>query len=267
MSGTSLDGVDVALIETDGERVSPRSVRRAIVAYPDEERALLRQALAEARSLTDRDARPGVVGEAERAGDHAACRGGRRVSAPHNGIAPTASTSSAFTARPCCTGPSDKLTIQIGDGAALAESHRHSGGATISARPMSRPAGRARRWCRSITARWPPVAGRGRIRSRCSISAASPTSPIIDGDRRPDRLRHRAGQCADRRLHAARARASARREGRAAAQGASMTAAIARAAGAFRSLRCSRRNRSTATISRVARLACATCTPATAPRR
>jgi len=63
MSGTSLDGVDAAVIET-GERIlsfGPISYR----PYKDEERALLRQALAKAVDLTDRHARPGVIGDAE----------------------------------------------------------------------------------------------------------------------------------------------------------------------------------------------------------
>src|SRR5437868_15528052 len=66
MSGTSLDGVDVALIETDGKRVGsfgPSGYR----AYSEGERGLLRQALAEAVNLSQRDARPGVLREAERA--------------------------------------------------------------------------------------------------------------------------------------------------------------------------------------------------------
>jgi anhydro-N-acetylmuramic acid kinase len=52
MSGTSFDGVDVALIETDGERIDalgPVGYR----AYTDDERALLRQALADVASLAD----------------------------------------------------------------------------------------------------------------------------------------------------------------------------------------------------------------------
>src|SRR5437899_422082 len=64
MSGTSLDGVDVALIESDGERVTrfgPTGYR----PYAESERALLRQALAEGALLTDRWRRPGILAEAE----------------------------------------------------------------------------------------------------------------------------------------------------------------------------------------------------------
>ena len=58
MSGTSLDGVDVALIDTDGERLvtlGPTGYR----AYSDAERDLLRGALADAASLVERTGRPG----------------------------------------------------------------------------------------------------------------------------------------------------------------------------------------------------------------
>src|SRR5215210_8837069 len=64
MSGTSLDGVDVALLETDGERIQsfgPTFYR----AYRKPERELLRQALAAGASLTDRTSRGSVLTQAE----------------------------------------------------------------------------------------------------------------------------------------------------------------------------------------------------------
>jgi len=64
MSGTSLDGVDIALIETDGhaiQRFGPVGER----PFTAGERALLRGALVDAQALTDRHARPGRLAEAE----------------------------------------------------------------------------------------------------------------------------------------------------------------------------------------------------------
>jgi len=64
MSGTSLDGVDIALIETDGravQRFGPVAER----PFTPQERALLRAALADAEALADRHARPGRLAEAE----------------------------------------------------------------------------------------------------------------------------------------------------------------------------------------------------------
>ncbi len=61
MSGTSQDGVDVALIDTDGE--TDRAVRRDRLSalYGKAERTLLRGATAAAANLTDRTARPAIV--------------------------------------------------------------------------------------------------------------------------------------------------------------------------------------------------------------
>ncbi len=73
--------------------------------------------------------------------------------------------------------PAARLTVQIGDGAALARRLGHDRWFMISAPPMSPPAGRARRWCRCFIRRWRAISP-GRIRSPCSMSAASPTSPL-----------------------------------------------------------------------------------------
>ncbi|HEX2353039.1 MAG TPA: anhydro-N-acetylmuramic acid kinase, partial [Xanthobacteraceae bacterium] len=64
MSGTSYDGVDVALIETDGEeigRLGPTGYR----PYSDRERDVVRRAIAVAANLTDRKARPAMLAAAE----------------------------------------------------------------------------------------------------------------------------------------------------------------------------------------------------------
>ena len=64
MSGTSQDGVDVALIDTDGETIGQFGAT-AFRPYTKAERTLLRQATAAAANLTEREARPYVVAKAE----------------------------------------------------------------------------------------------------------------------------------------------------------------------------------------------------------
>jgi anhydro-N-acetylmuramic acid kinase len=118
MSGTSLDGVDVALIETDGERVAafgPTGYR----PYAPAERDVLRRALAEAGRLVDRNARPGVLEQAE-----------ILVTAAHADavatflrdfrISPQSIDVVAFHGQTVLHRPAQRLTVQLGDGAALA---------------------------------------------------------------------------------------------------------------------------------------------------
>src|SRR5580700_5826530 len=119
MSGTSLDGVDVALIETDGKRVKafgPSGYR----AYTDKERGLLRQALAEATHLPQRDARPGILREAERAVTIAHAEAVAAFNAQHR-IGAEDIDIVGFHGQTVLHRPEKRLTVQIGDAAALAK--------------------------------------------------------------------------------------------------------------------------------------------------
>lgn len=118
MSGTSLDGVDVALIETDGKQVrgfGPTGYR----PYTDGERGLLRQALTEAVHLSQRDARPGILRETEQAITLAHAEAVRAFIA-QNRITPEDIDIVGFHGQTVLHRPERKLTVQIGDAAALA---------------------------------------------------------------------------------------------------------------------------------------------------
>jgi anhydro-N-acetylmuramic acid kinase len=118
MSGTSLDGVDVALIETDGKRVQafgPTGYR----SYTETERGLLRQALAEAVHLPQRDARPGILREAERAVTLAHAEAVATFTA-QNRIAREDVDIVGFHGQTVLHRPAQRMTVQIGDAAALA---------------------------------------------------------------------------------------------------------------------------------------------------
>jgi anhydro-N-acetylmuramic acid kinase len=119
MSGTSLDGVDAAIIETDGERVfgfGPTFYR----PFQEHERAVLRRALSEAAALTDRRARPGVIGEAEALTTQTQAEAVERL-LKEAGLAPSQIDVIGFHGQTVLHRPEAKLTVQIGDGAGLAK--------------------------------------------------------------------------------------------------------------------------------------------------
>ena len=118
MSGTSMDGVDVALIETDGEgRVEqgPTGFR----PYSEAERALLRAALADARGVSERRQRPGVLLQAE---EMVTLAHAQAVEAflREQGVARDSVDLIGFHGQTVLHRPEARLTVQIGDGAALA---------------------------------------------------------------------------------------------------------------------------------------------------
>ena len=119
MSGTSYDGVDVALIETDGEeigRLGPTGYR----PYSDRERDVVRRAIAVAANLAERTARPPMLVEAEELVTDMHAEAVEAFLAA-NGMAPSAVAVVGFHGQTVLHRPDRGLTIQIGNGAALAD--------------------------------------------------------------------------------------------------------------------------------------------------
>ncbi|AWN42216.1 anhydro-N-acetylmuramic acid kinase [Methylobacterium durans] len=128
MSGTSLDGVDVALIETDGERVNvvkghnnfleplgPTGYR----GYADEEKALLRAATKDAESVVAPEDRPGCLPEAEAFVTRAHAEAVEQFLA-ENGLSTADIDVIGFHGQTVIHRPDHRISIQIGDGQALA---------------------------------------------------------------------------------------------------------------------------------------------------
>jgi anhydro-N-acetylmuramic acid kinase len=117
MSGTSLDGVDVALIETDGEavvRFGPTGYR----PYSEGERRLLRDALAAGAALTERQQRPGVLPDAEAFITAVHAEAVQDLLRRH-AVAASDVAVVGFHGQTVLHKPRSRLTVQIGDGAAL----------------------------------------------------------------------------------------------------------------------------------------------------
>jgi anhydro-N-acetylmuramic acid kinase len=119
MSGTSLDGIDIALVETDGER-SVRFGPSFVFPYADADRSLLRSALADAANLANRTARPGALAAAEAM---IVTRHAEAVEAflDRTQIQPATVDVIGFHGQTVLHRPDRRLTIQIGDGPKLAK--------------------------------------------------------------------------------------------------------------------------------------------------
>jgi anhydro-N-acetylmuramic acid kinase len=127
MSGTSMDGIDVALIETDGTRL--RVVRGAngfieplgptgYRPYSEAERAVLRAALTDAEALENRDERPGCLHEAEALVTRSHAEAVTAFLADQ-GLQPSDIAVVGFHGQTVVHRPDQRLTVQLGDGAAL----------------------------------------------------------------------------------------------------------------------------------------------------
>ena len=118
MSGTSMDGVDIALVETDGESAVTFGAT-GFQPYSDADRALLRAALDEAAGLDARAAATGAVAAAEKM---VTARHAEAVESflAEKGLSARDIHLVGFHGQTVLHRPKQRLTIQIGDGAALA---------------------------------------------------------------------------------------------------------------------------------------------------
>ena len=119
MSGTSLDGIDVAFIETDGDGVLVRGPAETF-PYDASMRKLLVRAMADAKAVTACDARPGCLAEAEREVTE------RHITAVGYFVARQQIDRASidvigFHGQTVLHRPNELLTLQLGLGARLAE--------------------------------------------------------------------------------------------------------------------------------------------------
>ncbi len=120
MSGTSMDGIDAAILETDGNGKVTAGLSRSIPCPGDLKEHLWR-AVAAASDLDDRLARPGPLRETERAvtAAHAEAVAGLLSEA---GLTAADVDVIGFHGQTILHRPEQGLTVQLGDGAELARS-------------------------------------------------------------------------------------------------------------------------------------------------
>jgi len=119
MSGTSLDGVDAAMVETDGE-FSVKPGPSLAIPYSAEERGLLHQALEAAKSWEAGTAMPADIAEAERHLTLAHAMAVREL-LKRSGYGPEQINIIGFHGQTVLHQPERSRTVQIGMGDALAK--------------------------------------------------------------------------------------------------------------------------------------------------
>lgn len=117
MSGTSMDGIDVAVIDTNGEDIVRRGPSRTF-AYAKEVRSVLGDAVSEARSLTVRTDRPSALKKAEQlvTEQHAEAV---EVFLTKEGLPSESIDVVGFHGQTVLHRPENALTVQLGDGPML----------------------------------------------------------------------------------------------------------------------------------------------------
>ncbi|THV35830.1 anhydro-N-acetylmuramic acid kinase [Rhizobium rosettiformans W3] len=118
MSGTSMDGIDVALVRTDGEAIVERGAFLS-VPYEPAFRDRLKQALEDARAIRHRDERPGALSRMERdlTLRHADAV---RLFLERQNQKPGDIDLIGFHGQTVLHRPDEALTVQLGDGTLLA---------------------------------------------------------------------------------------------------------------------------------------------------
>ena len=113
-----MDGVDVAIIETDGQEIVTLG-RTGFFPYAEADRALLRRAASDTSLLDDRNARPGALALADAM---ITSRHAEAVEAflAADSIGRAAVDLIGFHGQTVLHRPGRRLTVQIGDGAGLA---------------------------------------------------------------------------------------------------------------------------------------------------
>jgi anhydro-N-acetylmuramic acid kinase len=118
MSGTSMDGIDIAVVRTDGDTIVDRGPS-AGYAYDPQFRERLKQGLEDARSIVKREERPGTLADLERdlTLRHAVAV---RMFLQENNILPDNVDVIGFHGQTVLHRPDQALTVQLGDGDLLA---------------------------------------------------------------------------------------------------------------------------------------------------
>ncbi len=118
MSGTSMDGIDVAVIDTDGADVVRRGPARTF-AYARDVRSALGEAVSEARLMTERTDRPSALKKAEQlvTERHAEAV---EIFLNKEGLPKDSIDVVGFHGQTVLHRPESALTVQLGDGPMLA---------------------------------------------------------------------------------------------------------------------------------------------------